>query len=127
QLWQRRHAQESPAKPRRPRHICRAPALRPGRCDALRSPARSRRRSEEHTSELQSRENLVCRLLLEKKKLLWTKSYNIQARCLPSRGGCKNRPLRLGSGRCEAGRDFVKEQGVAAAIWRISHSLYAEQ
>src|SRR5207302_8214791 len=31
-------------------------------------------RSEEHTSELQSRENLVCRLLLEKKK---TKPENI--------------------------------------------------
>src|SRR5687768_17796746 len=31
--------------------------------------ARSRRRSEEHTSELQSRLHLVCRLLLEKKKL----------------------------------------------------------
>src|SRR5690606_41975219 len=30
--------------------------------------ALQRRRSEEHTSELQSRENLVCRLLLEKKK-----------------------------------------------------------
>src|SRR5690606_39585523 len=29
-------------------------------------------RSEEHTSELQSRENLVCRLLLEKKKNLCT-------------------------------------------------------
>src|SRR6185312_16860385 len=29
---------------------------------------RSRRRSEEHTSELQSRSDLVCRLLLEKKK-----------------------------------------------------------
>src|SRR5690606_41924924 len=28
----------------------------------------ARARSEEHTSELQSRENLVCRLLLEKKK-----------------------------------------------------------
>src|SRR5690606_41886300 len=28
----------------------------------------SHERSEEHTSELQSRENLVCRLLLEKKK-----------------------------------------------------------
>src|SRR5690606_39832372 len=28
----------------------------------------SNSRSEEHTSELQSRENLVCRLLLEKKK-----------------------------------------------------------
>src|SRR5690606_41751913 len=27
-----------------------------------------KQRSEEHTSELQSRENLVCRLLLEKKK-----------------------------------------------------------
>src|SRR5690606_41643079 len=27
-------------------------------------------RSEEHTSELQSRENLVCRLLLEKKKIM---------------------------------------------------------
>src|SRR5690606_41689965 len=31
------------------------------RCEAV-------ERSEEHTSELQSRENLVCRLLLEKKK-----------------------------------------------------------
>src|SRR5690606_41862180 len=30
--------------------------------------ARPPARSEEHTSELQSRENLVCRLLLEKKK-----------------------------------------------------------
>src|SRR5688572_32052429 len=29
---------------------------------------RSARRSEEHTSELQSQSNLVCRLLLEKKK-----------------------------------------------------------
>src|SRR5690606_38427374 len=33
-----------------------------------RTMARLARRSEEHTSELQSRENLVCRLLLEKKK-----------------------------------------------------------
>src|SRR2546430_4578867 len=34
-------------------------------------PSRARifRRSEEHTSELQSQSNLVCRLLLEKKKL----------------------------------------------------------
>src|SRR5690606_41133672 len=31
--------------------------------------ARHEARSEEHTSELQSRENLVCRLLLEKKKM----------------------------------------------------------
>src|SRR5215510_15959647 len=33
-----------------------------------RRPPRSRARSEEHTSELQSRGHLVCRLLLEKKK-----------------------------------------------------------
>src|SRR2546428_8858120 len=38
--------------------MCRKPAHR---CSEL-------RRSEEHTSELQSRSDLVCRLLLEKKK-----------------------------------------------------------
>src|SRR5260370_5857470 len=40
------------------------------------------RRSEEHTSELQSHLNLVCRLLLEKKnlRLLWSQ--------LPQRHGC---------------------------------------
>src|SRR5690242_21121746 len=32
------------------------------------SPVNARHRSEEHTSELQSHVNLVCRLLLEKKK-----------------------------------------------------------
>src|SRR5258708_25803021 len=37
-------------------------ARRPGR------PGRWRSRSEEHTSELQSPDHLVCRLLLEKKK-----------------------------------------------------------
>src|SRR5690349_23101505 len=36
---------------------------------------RRRVRSEEHTSELQSRRDLVCRLLLEKKKK--KKKYNI--------------------------------------------------
>src|SRR2546426_516685 len=35
-------------------------------------PLRSRSRSEEHTSELQSPCNLVCRLLLEKKKKNYT-------------------------------------------------------
>src|SRR2546430_4738189 len=39
---------------------------------ARRSP--KNRRSEEHTSELQSQSNLVCRLLLEKKK---KKSYKL--------------------------------------------------
>src|SRR2546421_4375947 len=36
----------------------------------------SRNRSEEHTSELQSRSDLVCRLLLEKKKKKIKKSIN---------------------------------------------------
>src|SRR5690606_41536322 len=35
-------------------------------------------RSEEHTSELQSRENLVCRLLLEKKKKRTRQKTNAQ-------------------------------------------------
>src|SRR6266700_4314112 len=45
-----------------------------------------RTRSEEHTSELQSRENLVCRLLLEKKKTDYIDGINIgmkQSRCRP--------------------------------------------
>src|SRR5947208_9196939 len=37
--------------------------------DSSRSPSS---RSEEHTSELQSPDHLVCRLLLEKKKIKWT-------------------------------------------------------
>src|SRR2546427_7050970 len=38
--------------------------------------ARRCHRSEEHTSELQSQSNLVCRLLLEKKKKINTTSTN---------------------------------------------------
>src|SRR5690606_40730577 len=42
------------------------------------SHVRGAARSEEHTSELQSRENLVCRLLLEKKKntARWTAAWH---------------------------------------------------
>src|SRR3712207_8286445 len=62
--------------PRRPRRRGRrrcgrraAGRARPARRrTTARPPARGRRRSEEHTSELQSRQYLVCRLLLEKKK-----------------------------------------------------------
>src|SRR5688572_31964586 len=60
-------------------HVCRGAAFprreqnEGGRAGRLHSAARSGagaadRRSEEHTSELQSQSNLVCRLLLEKKK-----------------------------------------------------------
>src|SRR2546430_10155599 len=38
------------------------------KCGSSAKPRSIRKRSEEHTSELQSQSNLVCRLLLEKKK-----------------------------------------------------------
>src|SRR2546429_424851 len=45
-------------------------------------------RSEEHTSELQSRLHLVCRLLLERKREdsdgAWCDSFHHDERCLPS-------------------------------------------
>src|SRR3712207_7935464 len=41
----------------------------------LRNAPRRPARSEEHTSELQSRQYLVCRLLLEKKKTIYTIPY----------------------------------------------------
>src|SRR2546430_4174686 len=41
----------------------------PARKQATAAVAAMRKRSEEHTSELQSQSNLVCRLLLEKKKI----------------------------------------------------------
>src|SRR3989454_11238281 len=64
------------AAPRGPsRRSPRAAPPSPARCDRRRGSAplaasqrRGTRRSEEHTSELQSPCNLVCRLLLEKKK-----------------------------------------------------------
>src|SRR5256885_3474834 len=45
--------------------VCVSPTSRSG---CVNGSGRSRMRSEEHTSELQSPCNLVCRLLLEKKK-----------------------------------------------------------
>src|SRR2546421_4988204 len=43
----------------------------------------SARRSEEHTSELQSRSDLVCRLLLEKKKHTATPKHTTTFMCSP--------------------------------------------
>src|SRR3712207_8529133 len=58
-----------PLRGRPPTHLQRHP-LR-GYPKRLGTPQAGRSRSEEHTSELQSRQYLVCRLLLEKKKSLW--------------------------------------------------------
>src|SRR3712207_8706295 len=46
------------------------------------SPRRPTPRSEEHTSELQSRQYLVCRLLLEKKNKWTLKVHNRHPECL---------------------------------------------
>src|SRR5438132_13377273 len=53
-----------------PAHSREVPAERPGAAVPQRDAARihTGNRSEEHTSELQSHSDLVCRLLLEKKK-----------------------------------------------------------
>src|SRR5258708_13974220 len=50
-----------------------------------------RRRSEEHTSELQSPDHLVCRLLLEKKK----KNINRNQRCPNIASSCYPKLSRL--------------------------------
>src|SRR3712207_7163892 len=47
---------------------------------------RPRSRSEEHTSELQSRQYLVCRLLLEKKKSYTGRSPWVRAGCRVLKG-----------------------------------------
>src|SRR5690349_22680952 len=61
------HARGLGERQRRRRHQ-RALPRRQHLVDAMAELVRERHRSEEHTSELQSRRDLVCRLLLEKKK-----------------------------------------------------------
>src|SRR6266571_9349642 len=67
------------------RRISRLPSTNGSRC-VTEAPTRTpcplaaRARSEEHTSELQSHVNLVCRLLLEKKKKTTVRSDHLHAR-----------------------------------------------
>src|SRR5437667_8873579 len=60
------------------RHVAGGPGRRPSLPDTSRPGGRAGTtcvgRSEEHTSELQSHHDLVCRLLLEKKKKKHTES-----------------------------------------------------
>src|SRR2546427_9519502 len=58
--WPRGAGRTSPARPTSPKARNPLGRARPRRLEVM--------RSEEHTSELQSQSNLVCRLLLEKKK-----------------------------------------------------------
>src|SRR2546429_6503724 len=97
-------AKSGEEKSRNDCHVADFSALRAGRpsCRVPAAPWNCRRsdasflvRSEEHTSELQSRLHLVCRLLLEKKKhnslmQLETPSTQIRLRATPLRD-CVNR------------------------------------
>src|SRR5690349_22405160 len=62
------------------------------------APTTSARRSEEHTSELQSRRDLVCRLLLEKKKRHTDRVVNGILPCCYHRGA-PTVPLLLAQAR----------------------------
>src|SRR5206468_12565836 len=79
----RRHPQRQPVEPAQQllhglaeaRELCShrgrrlsPPLLSEQACQSIQDHARGARRSEEHTSELQSRSEIVCRLPLEKKK-----------------------------------------------------------
>src|SRR3989449_6246343 len=74
------HAPQAPRGARRRREERRRP-LHPHR-DLLATASRSAR-SEEHTSELQSRLHLVCRLLLEKKKNINTRHQPVTQQSTP--------------------------------------------
>src|SRR3982750_653847 len=74
-----------------------------------------RLRSEEHTSELQSQSNLVCRLLLEKKKDVAQQVRTVGGRSLVVvagglRGGWPRRP-HLPAGRRGGRTDDARECG----------------
>src|SRR2546430_13520351 len=66
-----------------PAHLLEPPHRRGGGIETSRGGADDRvgRRSEEHTSELQSQSKIVCRLLLEKKK----NKTRTQSHCLSDR------------------------------------------
>src|SRR2546430_727964 len=54
------------------------------------------KRSEEHTSELQSQSNLVCRLLLEKKNMLAQAPHHEGLSSARGIGGCLGRAADIG-------------------------------
>src|SRR5690606_40866898 len=82
------------------------------------------KRSEEHTSELQSRENLVCRLLLEKKKdweICWT-SWEWQA---PARRWRRCRSSTAGpcQSSTDTTRDVASATGNMSCVWETDWRL----
>src|SRR2546430_8677913 len=76
-------------------------------------------RSEEHTSELQSQSNLVCRLLLEKKKQSTTHSFAAFPLLLRS---AFTLTLTM-SFRCTPTRSFSRSRAAACRCSRLLFSL----
>src|SRR2546430_5701420 len=80
--------------------------------------SKPRPRSEEHTSELQSQSNLVCRLLLEKKKMprwAWTRPPTLGAAQTTAAPALEERTVTTRIGRHSAPCDirFPPDDAVA--------------
>src|SRR5256886_10555001 len=97
---------------------------RASRCIQLRTTGA---RSEEHTSELQSQSNLVCRLLLEKKKKgeFHGSAATARAICakedrLPQLAGCHELteplPRLVGVARSRSDSDYVRSTACGAQL-----------
>src|SRR5438876_9171500 len=95
------------------------PRRPPARVRAAQAAAAGRRRSEEHTSELQSPVHLVCRLLLEKKKTIKT----TQTRRLtpPSCRSCP--PAPAASPRAGARRRAATRRNARARSYTLHRNL----
>src|SRR3954465_12205200 len=74
-------------------------------------------RSEEHTSELQSHDNLVCRLLLEKNTHTHPLPPALRTRALPP---TRSSPLCARTVRCAAAGSAEREGG----WWWVGWSLF---
>src|SRR2546430_4234105 len=79
-------------------------------------------RSEEHTSELQSQSNLVCRLLLEKKK---TPTRIATTTVVPSRNVTRRFMLSTGTTRTRAASlsEVIATKSLYSSIHVLSNSI----
>src|SRR5258706_1048317 len=82
-------------------------------------------RSEEHTSELQSLTNLVCRLLLEKKKNANSSSYILTSQFphCPSQSGSRTTPYSPNGAPASTLTEGQKLIMTLTPTWLRSHSV----
>src|SRR2546421_9201629 len=88
----------------------------------VRLSSESMARSEEHTSELQSRSDLVCRLLLEKKK----KTSETCARLTVTWGAQKSSTTGRGTGRKSTSMNYTHSQ-LSSAVCGLNHTPAHQQ